>query len=167
MTAPRALGLSALVVAVDQAVKAWVVAAIPYGAQVDVVPQFFRLVHTRNRGIAFGLFGSVGPVGEAALVAMVIGIIGLVAWQLRHHSGHRLAAVGLGLVLGGAIGNLVDRFTRREVVDFLDVFVVVGGREHHWPAFNVADACISVGAGCIILAEILTLRRRAHVPHTD
>lgn len=167
MTVSRALGLSALIVAVDQAVKAWVVASLPFGAQVDVIPNFFRLVHTRNRGIAFGLFSDVGPVGEVALVAVVMAIIVFVALQFRHHAGRTLAATGLSLVLGGALGNLVDRFARREVVDFLDFFVVIGGREHHWPAFNVADACISVGAGCIILAEILTLRRRERVPHPD
>jgi signal peptidase II len=167
MTIPRALGLSALIVAVDQAVKAWVVATLPFGAQVDVIPNFFRLVHTRNRGIAFGLFGNVGTAGEVALVTVVMAIIVFVALQFRHHAGRPLAAVGLALVLGGALGNLVDRFFRGEVVDFLDFFVVVGGREHHWPAFNVADACISVGAGCIIVAEILSLRRREHASDPD
>lgn len=166
MTLVRSLGLTALVLAVDQAVKAWLVAALPYGAQVDVIPGLFRLVHTRNRGIAFGLFSSVGTLGEVILVAVVVAIIVFVTWQLRHHSERPLAAVGLTLVLGGALGNLVDRFVRREVVDFLDFFVVIGGREFHWPAFNVADACISVGAGCIILAELLALRRDSRAADT-
>jgi signal peptidase II len=70
-------------------------------------------------------------------------------------------------VLGGAVGNLIDRLLRGEVVDFLDVYVTAGGLERHWPAFNVADASISVGAGCVILAELLAAARAKRAPRPD
>lgn len=152
--------LAAAVVAADQLTKAWVIAAIPWGAQRDVIPGLFRLVHTRNRGIAFGLLGSSGPLVQTLLLVVVVAVVCVLAWQLLRGGGDRLAGCGLALVLGGALGNLADRVMRGEVVDFLDVYVRVGGREHVWPTFNVADACITVGAGVVILAELLASRRK-------
>ena len=150
-----ALLLSAAVVAVDQLTKAWISATYPLGTENPVVPGFFRLVHARNRGIAFGIFGASGPSVQLVLLLVVALIVAFIAWQLARAGGDGLAGAGLALVLGGAIGNIVDRVLRGDVVDFLDFFVVVGGREHHWPAFNVADSAISVGACCVVLAEIL------------
>jgi len=150
-----ALLLSAAVVAVDQLTKAWISATYPLGTEIPVVPGFFRLVHARNRGIAFGIFGASGPSVQLVLLLVVALIVAFIAWQLARAGGDGLAGAGLALVLGGAIGNIVDRVLRGDVVDFLDFFVVVGGREHHWPAFNVADSAISVGACCVVLAEIL------------
>lgn len=154
--------LAAFVVALDQATKALVIAALPFGGERDVIPGFFRLVHSRNRGIAFGLFGSSGPAVQIALLCVVIVVVVVVAVQLRRTGQDGLNTLGLSLVLGGALGNLIDRLVRGEVVDFLDFFVRLGDREHHWPAFNVADAAISVGAGCVILAELLRTTRRTH-----
>jgi len=154
------------VVLLDQLTKAWVVAALPYGAQRDVVSGFFRLVHSRNRGIAFGLFGSSGPLVQTLLLAVVVAVVGVLAWQLLRGDGDRLAGLGLSLVLGGALGNLADRLVRGEVVDFLDVYLRIGGREHVWPTFNVADSCITVGAALVILAELLATRRK-HAAATD
>jgi signal peptidase II len=155
-----AVAIAAAVVAADQLSKAWVIAGIPWGAQREVIPGLFRLVHSRNRGIAFGLLGSSGPLVQTLLLAAVVAVVCVLAWQLLRGGGDRLAGCGLALVLGGALGNLADRLARGEVVDFLDVYVRIGGREHVWPTFNVADSCITVGAGIVILAELLAARRK-------
>ncbi|MFI5167094.1 MAG: signal peptidase II [Thermoanaerobaculales bacterium] len=162
-----AIAVAAAVVAADQLTKLWIVATYPFGTEVDVVPGVFRLVHTRNRGIAFGMFGGAGPAMQSVLLAAVAVIVGFVAWQLTRTGKDGLAPLGLSLVLGGAIGNIIDRIARGEVVDFLLFFVTVGGREHSWPAFNVADSAISVGAGCVILAEVLAQRRSKRAPSPD
>lgn len=159
-----ALWLTAGVVAVDQLTKAWIVMAYPLGTELEIVPGLFRLVHARNRGIAFGILGASGPAVQLALLIVVAGIVAFVAWQLARAGGDGFAGVGLALVLGGAIGNIIDRVLRGEVVDFLDFYLVTGGREHHWPAFNVADSAISIGACCVILAEILTQLREKRAP---
>jgi signal peptidase II len=162
-----ALLLAAAVVALDQLTKAWIVATYPLGTELEIVPGLFRLVHARNRGIAFGIFGASGPTVQLVLLIVVAAIAAFVAWQLGRGGGDGLAGFGLALVLGGAIGNIIDRLLRGEVVDFLDFYLVAGGREHHWPAFNVADSAISVGACCVVLAEILAQLRekRASRPH--
>jgi signal peptidase II len=159
-----ALWLTAAVVAVDQLTKAWIVMAYPLGTELEIVPGLCRLVHARNRGIAFGILGASGPAVQLALLIVVAGIVAFVAWQLTRAGGDGFAGVGLALVLGGAIGNIIDRVLRGEVVDFLDFYLVTGGREHHWPAFNVADSAISIGACCVILAEILTQLREKRAP---
>ena len=160
--------LVVLVVLLDQLAKAAVVALVPPGGEVTVIPGFFRLVQARNRGIAFGLFGSSGPLVQTALLAGIVVIVVFLAVQLqRAGQASRLAATGLALVLGGAIGNLVDRLARGEVVDFLDVYVRWGGAEHHWWTFNVADSAITVGACLVILAELLRGARESHVSRPD
>jgi signal peptidase II len=159
-----ALWLTAAVVAADQLTKAWIVMAYPLGIEIEIVPGLFRLVHARNRGIAFGILGASGSAVQLALLIVVAGIVAFVAWQLARAGGDGFAGAGLALVLGGAIGNIIDRVLRGEVVDFLDFYLVTGGREHHWPAFNVADSAISIGACCVILAEILTQLREKRAP---
>ena len=166
MRPAAAAGIAAAVVILDQLTKAWVIAAIPFGGLRDVIPGLFRLVHTRNRGIAFGLLGSSGPLVQTLLLAVVVAVVGVLIWQLMRGDGDRLAGFGLSLVLGGALGNLADRLLRGEVVDFLDVYLRIGGREHVWPTFNVADSCITVGAVLVIVAELLAARHR-HAPQVD
>ena len=159
-----ALWLTAAVVAVDQLTKAWIVRVYPLGSELEIVPGLFRFVHARNRGIAFGILGASGPLIQLLLLIVVAGIVAFVAWQLARAGGDGFAGVGLALVLGGAIGNIIDRVLRGEVVDFLDFYLITGGREHHWPAFNVADSAISIGACCVILAEIITQLREKRAP---
>ncbi len=128
MSGRRIAVLVAVVVLLDQLAKAAVVAMVPFGTGINVIPGFFRIVQARNRGIAFGLFGSSGPVVQTALLAGIVLIVVFIAFQLqRAGQASRLAATGLALVLGGALGNLIDRLARGEVVDFLDVFVRWGG----------------------------------------
>jgi signal peptidase II len=162
-----ALWLTAAVVALDQLSKAWIVSTYPLGTELEIIPGFFRLVHARNRGIAFGILGASGPTIQLALLIVVVGIVAFVAWQLTRAGGDGFAGAGLALVLGGAIGNIVDRVLRGEVVDFLDFYVVAGGSEHHWPAFNVADSAISVGACCVLLAEVLAHMKEKRASRPD
>ena len=167
MRLPHALGVAAAVVLADQATKAWIVATVPYGSETGVIPGLFRLVHSRNRGIAFGFFGASGPAVQLGLLAVVAAIVAFVGWQLLRTDGNGLAGAGLALVLGGAVGNILDRIFRGEVVDFLDFYLTIGGREHHWFAFNVADSAISVGAACVILSEIVTQVRSKRASRPD
>ena len=162
-----ALWLTVMVAAVDQLTKAWIVSTYPLGTELEIVPGLFRLVHARNRGIAFGILGASGPEIQLALLLVVVGIVAFVAWQLTRAGGDGFAGVGLALVLGGAIGNIIDRVLRGEVVDFLDFYLVTGGREHHWPAFNVADSAISVGACCVVLAEVLAHLKEKRASRPD
>ncbi len=151
----RALLISGAVVLADQLAKLWVAATYPLGTELDVVPGLFRLVHARNRGIAFGIFGASGASVQLAVLVVVAAIVAFIAWQLSRAGGDGLAGTGLALVLGGAVGNIIDRVLRGEVVDFLDFYLAFGGREHHWPAFNVADSAITVGAGLLIIESFL------------
>jgi signal peptidase II len=159
----RILAIPLGVLVLDQASKLWVVEALPYGGQKPVIPGFFHLVHTRNRGIAFGLFADGGPGAQALLLTLIGLLLAFVVWQLCQHHGALGPRLGLGLILGGALGNLADRLLRGEVVDFLDFFVVLAGKAYHWPAFNLADAAITLGAIGLLLWES---RKGAHASHS-
>jgi signal peptidase II len=113
---------------------------------IDVIPGFFRLVVVRNTGATFGLGSGLGPI-LLALNAVAILVLVWVFWRCR--PGQWLRATCLTLILAGAFGNLYDRIRFGWVRDFLDVYV----GDHHWPPFNVADACIVVGV--LVLAAIL------------
>ncbi|MDA2913455.1 signal peptidase II [Acidobacteriia bacterium AH_259_A11_L15] len=140
----------------DQASKALVARTLAVGELRRVIPGFFNLTHTRNPGAAFGLLSnSDSPWTVAFLILVSVAALALV-WSLLWRGPARLAGVGLGLILGGALGNLFDRLQAGSVVDFLDFHV--GG--YHWPAFNLADSAIVVGAAAL-LAEVLRSRRRA------
>ena len=134
---------SALVVVLDQVTKAAVVARIPLHAQVNVIPGLFDLTHVKNTGAAFGLFASFDAAWKAAalnLVALAV-FFGVLVFALRSPAGLVRLQLALSLVLGGAVGNLVDRVRLGSVTDFLLFYV---GR-HQWPSFNVADSAITVG----------------------
>jgi signal peptidase II len=141
------LALAIVIVVLDALTKWLVVSRIDLHEAVPLVPELFQLVHVRNTGAAFG----IGANAESALVPIVLNLGAIavffivVIYAFRTAVSDRLLQVGLHLILGGAIGNLVDRFRFRYVVDFLDFYVSLGGREHHWPAFNVADSAICVG----------------------
>lgn len=159
------LGAAPLAVLVlDQLTKLWLVSSLPYGGDVPVIHGFFHLIHTRNRGVAFGLLGHGGEVLQTLLLVSVMLLLGFVAWQLWRHRGQVLNRTALGLILGGGLGNVVDRLVRGEVVDFLDFYLQVGDRAYHWPAFNVADAAITSGALLLLLREAYTHK---HAPDSD
>ena len=133
---------------------------------ITLIPNLFQLVHVRNTGAAFG----IGANAESHIVPLMlnIGAIGVffvvVAYAFRTAVTDRLLQIGLHLILGGAIGNLIDRFRLGYVVDFLDVYLNWGGQAHHWPAFNVADSAICIGIGLLFLDMRKKPEERASVP---
>jgi signal peptidase II len=134
---------SLLVIALDQVTKLAVIRALrPFDA-IPVIPGFFNLVHVRNPGIAFGLLSQLGTAWSAFLLSAVTtaAIILLILWFGRLRDDDRRTAFGLSLIIGGAVGNLIDRVRLGEVVDFLDFYM----GSFHWPAFNVADSAVTVG----------------------
>jgi signal peptidase II len=139
-----------IVVVLDQLTKAIVLGLFEGGQGIAVAP-FFNLVLVWNRGVSFGMFNSGGAFAPWLLSGLALAVVvGLGAW-LRS-TDQRLTALGLGLVIGGALGNVVDRVRFGAVVDFLD-FHLAG---YHWPAFNVADAGICVGAALMVADGLLT-----------
>jgi signal peptidase II len=141
--------LAAAVIVLDIWTKALVLARIDLHETIPIIPNFFQLVHVRNTGAAFG----IGANASSRLVPLLLnfGAIAVffvvVVYALRSAVSDRLLQTGLHLILGGAIGNLLDRFRFGYVVDFLDVYV----RTKHWPAFNVADSAICVGIALLFL----------------
>jgi signal peptidase II len=150
----RALALAGGVAVLDQLTKAIVLSQLAPGTHVDVVKGLVTLTLVMNPGLAFGLLGGV-PVGwrwlVAALSLVALAVLARVALRVLP-AGTWLDHVAVGLIFGGAIGNLVDRVRFGAVVDFVDLHV----HGYHWPAFNVADSAISVGV--VLLAVRLLLR---------
>ena len=140
--------------ALDLGSKILVLQLLPLGSQVPVVKGFFNLVHIHNRGVAFGLLGQL-PVRFTRILfitlsSLVAALVSYLWWRLPRDSWR--AAAGYSLILAGALGNLLDRLRLGEVVDFLDFY---WGR-YHWPAFNVADSLVCLGAAWlawVILTE--------------
>lgn len=146
------LGLALAVVILDQASK-WAVLArlMDPPRAIEVLP-IFNLVLVWNTGVSFGLFDSDDPRGAWILSAVALVIVAvLVVWLLRVP--HRLGAAAIGLIVGGAVGNVVDRLRLGAVADFLDFHVGL----YHWPAFNLADSAITVGV-LILLYDALFAR---------
>jgi len=143
---PIFLGLAATVIVADQLTKAWLVSVLAPGESMPIVGDYLRLVHSQNNGALFGLFRESALLfGLASIV--VIGLI--VAYHAR--SGRsRYMSVALGLLLGGAIGNLIDRLRLGYVVDFVDA----GIGNFRWYTFNVADAAISFAILFLIAAAL-------------
>jgi signal peptidase II len=117
------------------------------------VLSFFNLTLVYNPGVTFGLGGGLGPLVLAALAAAIS--VGLVVWLRRVDS--LLLAIAIGGIIGGAIGNVIDRLRFGAVVDFLDVFIP-GSALPHWPAFNLADSAIVVGVGVILIDGLIAGR---------
>ena len=135
------LGLALLVGGLDWASKWWIVEKIMQPPRIIPMTPFFNLVLGHNRGVSFGMFNSGDPMGRWLLAGLAMCIVvALLVWLWR--ADKPWVAVALGLIIGGAVGNVYDRVTIGAVVDFLD-FHVAG---YHWPAFNVADMGITGGA---------------------
>jgi len=152
--------LVACIVALDQAAKALVRSRLPLHESITVIPGFFDLTHVRNTGAAFGMLNAVEFAYKPA-VMIVVALIALAAvgsYALSLPATQRVARYGLALILGGAIGNLIDRATVGYVLDFVDVY----WRGVHFWAFNVADSAITVGV-VLMLLDVLGVGR---VPET-
>lgn len=146
----RLLGAAIPVALLDQAVKFVVVAKIPLGQGIDVLPGFFNLVHVLNRGAAFGMLNR-GDISWQRWVFLGIALTAMVViWLMARYSRpeEKLLHYGLGCIFGGALGNCIDRLHTGMVIDFLDFYL----GDLHWPAFNVADSAITVGAVLMIFS---------------
>lgn len=149
------LVLSAIVVALDQASKAYFYdLLITSGRRAIEILPFFNLVTVWNYGISFGLFNQGSPEAAYLFVAVALAIVVALLFWLKS-ADHPRIAVALGLVIGGAIGNVVDRLRFGAVFDFFD-FHAFGW---HWPAFNVADAAITIGVGLLFIDALFTARQ--------
>ncbi len=126
------------------------------------VTSFFNIVRVHNTGAAFNLLATAGGWQRWLFTGVGLGAALFIVWQLRQHAEQKLFAFSLASILGGAVGNVVDRLLHGYVVDFLDFhWSFLSGMFHggHFPAFNIADAGISVGAACLILDELLRVRK--------
>jgi signal peptidase II len=151
-----AYGLAAAVVAVDQAVKAWILGGLrlTLGEPTPVWGPV-RLTLVENRGVSFGLFSSDAPWTRWALVAFSLIVAGALGHWVRRAE-KRFTGAALGLIIGGALGNAVDRIRGGVVVDFLDVTAL------HFPwVFNVADSAISIGIALLLVESFLPPRQTA------
>ena len=141
----RWLALSALLVALDQLSKFMITRVLAHGNGIEVTP-FFNLVLVHNRGAAFSLLSSASGWQRGTFIAIAVLASVWVVYLLRKYPRQMLFCFALSLILGGAIGNLIDRVLLSAVIDFLD-FHAAG---YHWPAFNVADSAITCGAVLLI-----------------
>ena len=152
MTSPLRAGIVAAAIALvlDQASKLWLLFVFDLGRKGAVaVTPFFDLVLAWNTGISYGWFQQDGPVGAAVLLGFkVVAVIALAIWMARSKT--RLATIGLGLIIGGAIGNAIDRAAYGAVVDFALFHIQWGGKTLNWYVFNIADAAIVVGVAALL-----------------
>lgn len=154
-------GIAAAVFATDQLTKAWALARLDAGHPMAVVPGFFHLTLVLNPGVAFGIFAGVPREWRWLVTVFSIAALVLlcsVAVRIVPDRG-RIGLLALGLVFGGAVGNLLDRWRLGAVVDFVDLH----WRGYHWPAFNVADSAITVGVALLAL-QLALAGRREHQP---
>jgi len=155
------LGLAAAIVLLDQFTKTLILGYYQHGDS-TYVTGFFNVVRVHNTGAAFSFLASAGGWQRWFFTAIGLAAAVFIVWMLRSHPGQKLFSFALACILGGAIGNVVDRVLHGYVVDMLDFHwpllsgIFPGG---HFPAFNVADTGISIGAACLILDEILRVKR--------
>lgn len=138
----------------DQLTKACIQKTMLLHQSISIIPNLFNLTYIRNPGAAFGLFASGGGSLRSAFF-IAVSVIALVVLSLLYTKALRetcLLRFSLSLVVGGAIGNLMDRIRLGEVIDFLDFYL----GPYHWPAFNVADSCITIGIGLLIFHTVVS-----------
>jgi signal peptidase II len=163
-TAPAAAGtpwpwlaLAVAVIALDQLTKTLILQHFAYGDS-HVVTSWLNIVRAHNTGAAFSFLAAASGWQRWMFTAIGVAAAVFITWLLRRHGGQRLFSFALSMILGGALGNVIDRLLHGYVVDFVQV---------HWqsawyfPAFNVADSAITVGAACLILDELRRMRRKA------
>jgi signal peptidase II len=149
---PLGLVVAGLVIVLDQLSK-WAMLTTLDGPL--ALTPFLNLVVVWNRGVSFGMFDSAGTLGPWILSGLALAVVAALLWWLRRVE-HPFAAAALGLIIGGALGNVIDRLRFGAVFDFLDVHAA----GYHWPAFNVADSAICVGAVLLLVDGLLAPRRQ-------
>jgi signal peptidase II len=150
--------IAILVIVLDRMSKWLVAGSINLHDSISVFPGFFRLTHVQNSGAAFGLFAESPSEWKVAILILfsilALAVVSALLWKNSHSM--TVTGVGLALILGGAVGNLWDRLLSGHVVDFFDFYL----GSYHWPAFNVADSAIVIGA-LLLVGEILFARSPA------
>jgi len=155
------LGLAVAIVLLDQFTKTLILGNYRLGDSTTVT-DFFNVIRAHNTGAAFNFLSNAGGWQRWFFTGIGVAAAAFIVWMLRSHPGQKLFAFALACILGGAVGNVIDRLLHGYVVDFLDFHwgflagIFPGG---HFPAFNIADAGITVGAVGLILDEILRVRR--------
>jgi signal peptidase II len=155
------LGLAFIVVLADQFTKVLITGYYQLGDSTPVT-SFFNIVRAHNTGAAFSFLADAAGWQRWFFTGLGCVAAGVIIWMLKSHPGQKLFSFAMACILGGAIGNVIDRVVHGYVVDFLDFHwnwlapVFAGG---HFPAFNVADSAISIGAVCLILDELLRVRK--------
>jgi signal peptidase II len=148
------LGVALIVFILDQLTKVLIMGYYQLGDSTHVT-NFFNVVRAHNTGAAFSFLAGASGWQRWFFTAIGVAAALFIIWLLRSHAGQKLFSLALALILGGAIGNVVDRLMHGYVVDFVQVH----WRGWYFPAFNVADTAITVGAACLILDELLRVRR--------
>ena len=148
------LGIALAVIVLDQLTKAWIAATFQLGDARMVTP-FFDIVRAHNRGAAFSFLNDASGWQRWFFVGLGIAAAVFIVWLLKRHGGQRLFGWALALILGGALGNVIDRLLHGHVVDFIQVH----WKSHYFPSFNVADSAITIGAALLILDELRRVRR--------
>ncbi len=148
------LSLALLLLIADQFTKVLILGYYRLG-DATYVTSFFNVVRVHNTGAAFSFLASAGGWQRWFFTGIGVTAALFIVWMLRSHGGQRLFSFALSCILGGAIGNVVDRAMHGYVIDFLDFHY----RNWHFPAFNVADSAITIGAVCLVLDELLRVRR--------
>ena len=148
---PLGLFVAVLAIGLDQVTKWWILASVMDPPRVINVTPFFNLVLVWNRGISFGMFSNESMAGVWVLSLLALIIVGFLLNWLRKAESKRVA-VSLGLIIGGALGNVIDRVVHSAVLDFLDFYI----GSIRWPAFNAADSFITVGAILLIVDSLFS-----------
>ncbi|WP_369818253.1 signal peptidase II [Acidovorax sp. Root219] len=138
----------------DQVTKMLILDAYRLGDATPIT-SFFNIVRAHNTGAAFSFLADAGGWQRWAFTGIGVAATVFIVWQLRAHPGQKLFCFALSSILGGAVGNVVDRLMHGYVVDFLDFYA----RGYHFPAFNLADSAITVGAVCLVLDELLRMKK--------
>ena len=148
------LGIAAIVIALDQLTKITITRLFTFGESLPVT-SFFNLVLAYNKGAAFSFLAEQAGWQRYFFTGISIAATLFILYLLRRHAGRRLFCWALALILGGAIGNLIDRIIYGHVIDFLDFHVL----NWHWPAFNVADSAICIGAILFVVDELRRVKK--------
>ena len=154
--------ISLAVVCLDRLAKWEVARNLALHENIQVIPDFFRITHVENRGAAFGLFADSPSEWKIAVLVLfsIVALVIVSALLWRNSHSITTTGVGLALILGGALGNLWDRLVSGRVVDFLLFYV----GQYQWPAFNVADSAIVIGAGLLVIEIMFTKAPAAEKP---
>lgn len=155
------LGIALVILLADQFTKVLIIGSFQLGDS-QAITSFFNLVRVHNSGAAFSFLSSASGWQRWFFTAIGVGAAGFIVWLLRSHSNQKLFCFALALVLGGAIGNVIDRVLWGYVIDFLDFhrdWLAPLFYQGHFPAFNLADSAISVGTVCLIVDELVRVRQ--------